>query len=160
MQIQFQYNIYEDRLRLVLSEEDHNQAWWITRRAAKMLAESFTARLSTAVGSGIVGAAREWFFALRREEVLKSIPITKEPSLSIDHSHLLTSIRYGSYDGSLHVLVLVGADGEEQSVTFDDNSLIAIIELFRSQLALTDWGLVLHWPINNQESDNPFTKMQ
>ena len=49
--------------------------------------------------------------------------------------------------------MLVGMDGEEQALTFDDDALLVLVELFRQQLLLTDWELVLQWPHDSQDTD-------
>jgi len=153
MQIQLQYNVYEDRLLLVIADEDQNRAWWITRRASRMLAETFVKRLSDSLMSEDMESARDLILSLRQEEAIQNTPIITAPSLPVEHPNLLTSIRHGSQDNGNHIIVLVGMDGEEQALTFDDDALLVLVELFRQQLLLTDWELVLQWPHDSQDTD-------
>ena len=146
MQIQLHYDLNEDRLRFIVSENDDNRAWWITRRAAIMFAEALATRLSASVEPGMVGAAKEWALSLRQEEAVQNNPITNTEALPTDRSHLLNSIRHGRDEEGRHVMILVALDGEEQGFTFDDDSLFAVMELFRRQLSLTGWGLEMNWP--------------
>jgi len=160
MQVQLFYDAPEDRLKLIVAEKAASRGWWITRRAARMLADALAARLSETVPPDTVGAARDWALAQHREEATRHIPITSTPILTVEYAHLLTAVRHGRHADGRHLLVLIGKNNEEQGLVCDDESLYAFLELFRQQLAQTDWDLLLRWPDARQEIGVAVAKIQ
>lgn len=147
MQIQLQYNLYEDRLLFVASEDASRWGWWISRRAARMLAEGLMARLGEAIDPGVVGDDRDWAMAAQQEEAMARNLITDEELLAPDRLSLLVSMRHGRGDEGGHAVILVGSEGEEQGFLLSDDYLFSLMELFRRQIEQTDWGQGFLWPV-------------
>ena len=145
MQVQFFYDITEDRLKLIVADGDDARGWWITRRAARFVAEALAARLADTHPSDADAPDRDQFPAAQGTDAAGSIPIYSTPVLTVERVHLLTSIRHGRHTDGRHLLIFQGKNNEEQGLLYDDASLSAFGELFRKQLAQTDWDLPVDW---------------
>lgn len=146
MRLQMFYDIVEDRLRLTISAVDQTQSWWLTRQMTRLLAEAISARLNDDLPVDLSGKTRELALAMGGEEALQKNPITSEAQIPDDGVSLLVEIRHGKDDEDHHVMVLVDRTGDERGLTFDSESLYALMELLRSQLRKTPWDLALNWP--------------
>jgi hypothetical protein len=136
----------EDRLLLVIATAAEGQGWWVTRRAARMLLQVMLEQIARLTANSIDIGHRDLFYAFKQEEAASKTPITNEPLAAITEQDLLTSLRYGSQDDGLVVIVLVGSGGKEQALQFDADSLVSLVGLLRSQIDQADWELSLDWP--------------
>jgi len=157
MHVQLFYDTQEDRLQLIIAENDESRGWWITRRAARLLGQALTARLSAATPPDVLDPTPAWGQGLKADRRLSFLP---SPILAVQETHLLTAVRHGRHADGRHVLVLVGKDREEQGLLCDDEALYAFLELLQRQVAKTDWNVRLDGADARQDFEVPVAKLQ
>lgn len=145
MQVQLRYDLYEDRLLLIIVYDDLNSSWWITRRGAIMLMLALAARAGDSLSKEDSSIAKAWLFDSMQEQATQSLS-SDAPPLAADNPTILVSVQHGSQDNGRHFLNLLGQDGREQSLSLDDPSLFSVIELVKQQTTLAEWNIDFAWP--------------
>lgn len=145
MQVQLRYDLYEDRLLLIIEDADLSDSWWITRRGAIMLMLALAARASEILSREDAGTANAWLFESMQEQAAQSLS-ADTPPLAADNPTILVSVQHGWQDDGRHFLNFVGQDGREHALSLDDSSLFSVIELVKQQTALAEWNIDFTWP--------------
>lgn len=115
-----------------------------------MLLMALSARATAAVARDATGGLKEWLLDRKQEEAAKNVSYD-EPAFQADNAPiLLISVQHGEQDEGGHLLNLIGRDGQEHGLGFDDESLFGIIELLRIQTTKAEWNLDFSWPTTQQ----------
>lgn len=144
------YNQEEDRLLLNVHTTERSHPYWISRRAAIMLAEGLNKLLEqqyTLVGltSGAIHHAEE-LAAFGHSAALEKYRVTKSDTGSERISSaplLLYQIRYGVTDANLAQLALMDKSGQGFVYKVDRDLLHALLNLLQSQCNQASWLLSL-----------------
>lgn len=144
------YNQEEDRLLLNVQTSERSHPYWISRRAAMMLADGVKKLLEQqyamiGLTSGAIHHAQE-LAAFGQSAALEKYPVTKSDTGSERISGaplLLYQIRYGATDANLAQLALMDKSGQGFVYKVDRDLLHALLNLLQSQCDQAAWQLSL-----------------